>query len=104
MKTSLEPEDIQAIAAAVIDALKPMLFGNGKQIEKDIIYTTETLATYLQVDVSWVYRQVSNKAIPYFKKGKYVRFRKSAIDKWIASSERQPISKFERVRCSRVTS
>ncbi len=104
MKTSLEQEDIQAIASAVIEMLKPMLSGNGQQAAKETIFTPESLADYLHVDTSWVYRQVSDKTIPYFKSGKYVRFRKPAIDKWIDSNERQPIPKFKQIRNSRITS
>ncbi len=94
MKTELEPQDIEAIAQRVIDKLKPLIAGNGKH-EEENIFTPETLSKYLCVDVSWVYRQVSDKTIPYFKNGKYVRFKKSSIDKWIASHERQPIPKFK---------
>ncbi len=104
MKTSLELEDVKAIAAAVMEMLRPMLSDNGKQPEKDIIFTPETLADYLQVDTSWVYRQVSDKTIPYFKSGKYVRFRKATIDIWIISNERQAVPKFRQTRNSRVTS
>lgn len=91
MKTELEREDIEAIADKVIEKLKPLIAGNGKD-EKDIIFTPETLAKYLQVDTSWVYKQVSLKTIPYFKSGKYTRFRKSVIDKWIESQTVRPIS------------
>jgi excisionase family DNA binding protein len=85
MRTTLEAEDIAAIADAVVERLKPLLNNNGNRAEPDTIFTPETLAEYLRVDVSWVYKQVSLKAIPYFKSGKYVRFRKSVIDRWIES-------------------
>lgn len=91
LKTSLEPEDIQAIASAVMEMLKPVFSGNGKQIENDIIFTPETLAQYLQVDTSWVYKQVSLKTIPYFKSGKYTRFKKSVIDRWIETQTVRPV-------------
>ncbi len=91
MKTTLESEDIQAIAAAVMEMLSPILSANGKQAQKDTILTPETLAEYLQVDTSWVYKQVSLKTIPYFKSGKYTRFRKTAVDKWIETQTVKPI-------------
>lgn len=71
--------------------LKPMLAVNFRQHEPDIILTPETLAEYLQVDLSWVYKQVSLKTIPYFKSGKYTRFRKAAIDKWIETQSVRPV-------------
>lgn len=91
MKTSLEQEDIDAIAAAVMEMLKPVVAGNGKPNTDDRIFTPETLADYLQVDTSWVYKQVSLKTIPYFKSGKYTRFKKSAIDKWIETQTVRPV-------------
>ena len=96
MKTLLESEDIQAIAERVIELLRPILSGNGKENNHsdDKIFTPETLAQYLQVDISWVYKQVSNKGIPYFKNGKYVRFKKSSIDSWIKSREKKHIPHF----------
>lgn len=91
MKTHLEPEDIQAIAQAVTEMIRPLLSANGKERTEDVIFTPESLAEYLQVDTSWVYKQVSLKTIPYFKSGKYTRFKKSAIDKWIDAQTRKPL-------------
>ena len=101
MKAELQKEDLSAIASFVIGKLTPLL---GKQEAEDQIFTPETLSQYLSVDLTWVYRQASDKTIPYFKNGKYVRFRKSSIDKWISSHERQPIPKFKQIRHSKVTS
>ena len=78
-------ELVDQIADKVIEKIKPLLSGNVRQAETDIIFTPETLAEYLQVDTSWVYKQVTLKTIPYFKSGKYTRFRRSAIDRWIDS-------------------
>jgi excisionase family DNA binding protein len=47
------------------------------------IFTVESLAKYIQVDVSWVYKQVSLNSVPFFKVGKYTRFHKKKIDEWI---------------------
>ena len=41
------------------------------------------MADYLKVDSSWVYKRVCENKIPYVKLGKYNRFRKSAIDRWL---------------------
>jgi excisionase family DNA binding protein len=91
MRVTLEAEDIQAIAEAVLEKLRPLLTGIKAKSEPDTIFTPETLAEYLRVDVSWVYKQVSLKAIPYFKSGKYTRFKKSVIDKWIESQSVRPL-------------
>jgi excisionase family DNA binding protein len=101
LKTELEPADIEAIAQRVSELIKSQNSCQCKHDKKETIFTPESLAEYLQVDTSWIYRQVSNKGIPYFKNGKYVRFRKSSIDKWIASSERQPIPQFNKLKSFR---
>jgi excisionase family DNA binding protein len=93
MKSELEQEDIDLIAQRVIQLLKPLLTGSSKGDDGDgRIFTVQTLAEYLQVDDNWVYKAVSHKIIPYFKCGKYNRFRKRAIDKWLDSQTCKPIS------------
>lgn len=90
MKSELEEKDIEAIAEKVAEKLRPVLCGKGKDAAEDTIFDVPGLADYLKVDPSWVYKQVSFKAIPHFKNGKYTRFRKSAIDKWIDSQTISP--------------
>jgi len=82
MKIEIELQDIEAIAQRVVDLLKPMFRGYSEGPEKDTIFDVSGLAEYLHVDPSWVSRQVSLRAIPYFKAGKYPRFRKKDIDRW----------------------
>jgi len=101
LKIELEMQDIQAIASAVIEMLKPMLSGNGRHDTADIIFTAETLAEYLHVDTSWVYKQVSLKTIPYFKSGKYTRFKKSLIDKWIETQTVRSIPPLKMAKSNR---
>jgi len=97
MKIELEQQDINAIASAVLNALKPILTGVTDKDDGDILFTPETLADYLHVDTSWIYKQVSMNTIPFFKAGKYNRFRKRDIDTWIAKNTviavPQPFSK-----------
>lgn len=92
MKSELEPQDIEAISHLIIEKLKPLLIDAGKSNGTgDVIFTSQDLAKYLCVDVSWVYKSVSNRNIPYFKIGKYVRFRKKDIDKWLESKFTRPV-------------
>lgn len=81
IKIRLDEEDIEIIVQRVLQALRPLL--TGRAIDRDEIFTPETLAEYLKVDRSWIYKKVHTKEIPFFKNGKYVRFKKSEIDKWI---------------------
>jgi excisionase family DNA binding protein len=90
VKAELEVADIEAIAKKVAELVGPLVRNcNGK--EQDTIFDVSGLARYLKVDKSWVYNQVHLKNIPYFKCGKYTRFKKSAIDKWIAAATVNPL-------------
>ncbi len=91
MKTELEQQDIQEIVTAVLEKIKPLLKNNSKARREDTIFTVKELAKYLKVDTSWVYKRVHLKDIPYFKLGKYPRFKKSEIDKWINEKHIMPI-------------
>ena len=90
MKTELESQDIQMIATTVVALLKPLLKSHSK-VEDDRIFDAQGLVEYLKVDKSWIDRQIQLKNIPYFKCGKYNRFKKSAIDKWIESETIRPL-------------
>jgi excisionase family DNA binding protein len=85
MKLDLEASDIDAIARQVTKTLLPHLERQG-DTERDAVFTANELAEYLKVKQSWVYDRVKKKAVPHFKLGKYLRFKKSAIDRWIRES------------------
>jgi len=91
LHVEFDNEDIQTIAATVVEMLKPLLKNNSKVRVGDNIFDVKKLACYLKVDESWVYKQVSLKAIPFFKCGKYTRFKKSEIDRWVESETVKPI-------------
>ena len=91
MRTEFESEDIKAIVTELLEMLKPLLRGNAKSVKSETILDVEELANYLKVDTSWVYKQVSLRNIPHFKIGKYPRFKKSEIDKWINKKTIMPV-------------
>lgn len=93
-------ELVKEITDRVIKALTAIL---SKKQEEDIVFTVESLAEYLHVEPSWVYKQVSLKNIPYFKSGKYIRFKKEAIDRWIQSQTIKPIPSLKILKNSRET-
>jgi len=74
---------IEAIAQRVVATLRPLLVR--KLDTPDDILTVDQLAVYLGIGKQRVYEAVSRNTVPYFKVGKSLRFRKSAIDKWIES-------------------
>jgi excisionase family DNA binding protein len=98
MKLEIEVEDIDAIAEKVSEKLKPLLSRIEGHGEKDVIFDVKGLAEYLHVDASWIYKQVSLKTIPFSKKGKYLRFRKKDIDKWMEEGMVRPVPRLELVK------
>jgi excisionase family DNA binding protein len=91
---TLPPELVDLIADKVIEKMKPILSSNGKKEYQFTILDKEDLAHYLGVEVSWLDKKVSANEIPYFKVGKYVRFKKSVIDKWIEAHTVKPFQPF----------
>ena len=74
-------EFVTAISKVLLKELKPLLERQTANTEP--LFTVKTLAEYLQVSDQWVYERVHLKEIPYIKVGKFPRFKKSDIDKWL---------------------
>jgi excisionase family DNA binding protein len=91
MKIEIESQDIEAIAQRLSAIIKPMLTHHAGSNEKETIFDVKGLAEYLHVDTSWVYKQVSLRTIPFLKAGRYTRFRKRDIERWMESQARKPI-------------
>jgi len=88
---TLPEELVEQLADRLTERLKPVLAGNVKRPDDEVIFDVHGLAEYLKVDASWVYKKVSLKEIPHFHAGKYPRFKKSQIDKWIESQTVRPL-------------
>jgi excisionase family DNA binding protein len=56
------------------------------------IMTAQEVATLLRVNKSWVYAQARANRIPHIRLGRYVRFRRSAINEWLDEIEQEPAS------------
>jgi excisionase family DNA binding protein len=88
-KVDLNHQELaSAVAGEVLKILKPLL---EKGTGEDIIFDVEGLAEYLRVPVSWVYNKNTLKELPHFKAGKYSRFRKRDVDRWVKSQTRTPV-------------
>lgn len=86
MKSELEENDLRVIVHEVIKGIKPLLLGKDSS-DSDVIFDAKGLAGYLGVKISWVRKHIVSHGLPNFKVGKYIRFRKSAIDQWIKSQD-----------------
>ena len=54
---------------------------------EDRLLTAEEVAGLLHVTKGWVYEQTRRECMPHIRLGRYVRFRRSAVERWIASLE-----------------
>jgi excisionase family DNA binding protein len=64
----------------------------------DSLLTAEEVAALLQVTCSWVYAETRKRRIPHLRLGRYVRYRRSALEHWMDDVERSST----RQRLSRV--
>ena len=88
MLTKFEDEDVERIAFRVTELLKPLLKVSPQKDDHEIILDVDGLASYLKVTKSWVYERTDLNEIPYYKVGKFPRFRKKDIDKWLEENKR----------------
>jgi excisionase family DNA binding protein len=86
MKTELEDSDIERIAKKVAEELKPLL-NNSHDSKGDELMDVKGLAAYLNVNKQWIYEKTHLNVIPYYKVGKYPRYRKSKIDEWLLEKQ-----------------
>jgi len=94
------PDDvIKAIARDISSEIRGIIQSD-KKVQDGTIFDIEGLAKYLNVTTQWCYDAVSKKTIPYFKVGRYNRFKKAAVDKWI-ESQGVPVVPPQRLRMVR---
>jgi excisionase family DNA binding protein len=73
---------IDTIVEKVFEKLKPLL-NNSHDSKDNELMDVKGLAEYLKVKESWVYEKIHTKQIPFQKAGRFPRFRKKNIDKWL---------------------
>lgn len=56
------------------------------------LMTLEELCSDLKVKPQWVYRQTRERAIPFTKIGKYLRFYRPEIERWLAQNSYKPVA------------
>lgn len=94
---TLPLELVDLIADKVIEKLKPVIASNGKHDTEDVIFDVSGLSKYLNVSHKWIYERTQFKEIPFLKIKGLLRFRKSAIDKWINSYNVPAINTTEKI-------
>ena len=64
---------------------------NGKaEHGDDRLLTADDVAELMRVTRGWVYAETRRNALPHLRLGRYVRYRRSAIEEWMRTAERGP--------------
>lgn len=54
---------------------------------RDVLLTAEEVASFLRVTRGWVYAETRARRIPHVRLGRYVRYRRSAVEAWVSELE-----------------
>jgi predicted DNA-binding transcriptional regulator AlpA len=86
MKTTLEPEDIKAIAEKMVEIMLPLL--NQRQEQQDTILSIDEASSLFGKSKGQIYRWVSDSrhglnTFPYMKAGKTLRFSQKKFIEWM---------------------
>ena len=72
------------LVTKITKSIQQNLYGC-KVPEGETLLTVKTLAKYLEVSDQWVYERIQKAEIPVIKVGKFPRFKKTDIDRWLDS-------------------
>ena len=58
--------------------------------EDEPLLTAGEVASLMRVSTAWVYAETRRNALPHVRLGRYVRFRRSAIERWLDDVQQGP--------------
>lgn len=58
--------------------------------EDEPLLTAAEVASLMRVTTAWVYAESRRNALPHVRLGRYVRFRRSAIERWLDDVQQGP--------------
>lgn len=64
--------------------------GEVRDEERDELLVAGDVAELLRVTTAWVYAETRRGAVPHVRLGRYVRYRRGAILRWLEQREQQP--------------
>ena len=73
---------------ATAEESRELVDGGESPSSTDSLLTAEEVAALLQVTCSWVYAETRKRRIPHLRLGRYVRYRRSALEAWMEEMER----------------
>lgn len=56
------------------------------------LLTAEEVATLLRVTPAWVYAETRRRRIPHIRLGRYVRYRREVLARWMDQLEDRPVA------------
>ena len=59
---------------------------------EDVMLDVKAVAALLGVPKSWVYASAASGALPHFKIGHYLRFRRSEVLAWLEAQRHSPVT------------
>ena len=63
---------------------------NGPEADRDQLLTAGDVAELMRVTRAWVYAETRRDRLPHLRLGRYVRYRRAAIEAWMRTVERGP--------------
>jgi len=68
----------------------------GRDLGVDPLLTAGEVASLLRVTKAWVYAETRASRIPHVPLGRYVRYRRSAVLRWISALEQESVARTRR--------
>ena len=85
VELNIPPELVSAIAEEVVARLRPLLAARKEAAGVEVLMGVAELGKYLgSVSRDWIYQRTAGNEIPFVKVGRFVKFRRSDIDRWLA--------------------
>ena len=75
---------IDTITDKVVEKITSLFRQNPNGNDNELMSVDE-LSGYLKVKKPWVYEKVHTREIPFYKAGKFPRFRRKHIDMWLSN-------------------
>jgi excisionase family DNA binding protein len=63
---------------------------NRSEADRDQLLTADDVAELMRVTRAWVYAETRRDRLPHLRLGRYVRYRRAAIEAWMRTVERGP--------------
>lgn len=84
VQPQLSLDDVRSHANAAVGGHAPQ---HAHGSERDELLTADEVAGRLRMTRAWVYSETRAERIPHLRLGRYIRYRRAAIEDWIVEME-----------------